>query len=63
MKSGGKVEKKTICFIQHGESTWNHTWNRGGHRIAAAFVVGFIPGLVKAMLCELHLILSGKIDR
>ena len=57
------VERKTIYFVRHGESTWNDTFNKGSHRSKATFVIGFIPGLIKAVLFELYLIFSGKIDR
>ena len=57
------VERKTIYFIRHGESTWNDTFNKGKHRTWAVFLLGFGPGLVKALLYELYLLLSGKLDR
>jgi hypothetical protein len=57
------IEKKTVYFVRHGESTWNDTFNKGSHRSASAFVIGFVPGLIKALLFELYLILSGKLDR
>jgi hypothetical protein len=59
----GKVDRKTIYFVRHGESTWNDTFNKGKHRSAIVFVIGFIPGLIKAILYELYLVLSGKMDR
>jgi hypothetical protein len=57
------IERKTIYFIRHGESCWNDTFNKGSHRSAVVFAIGFIPGLIKALLFELYLILSGKLDR
>jgi len=57
-----KIEKKTIIFIRHGESTWNDTFNKGSHRSAFVFVIGFIPGLIKSFLYEFYLLISGKID-
>lgn len=57
-----KIERKTIYFVRHGESTWNDTWNKG-HRSVQRFVLGFFPGLIKALLYELYLLLSGKMDR
>ena len=57
------IERKTIYFVRHGESTWNDTFNKGSHRSQNAFIIGFIPGLIKALLFELYLILSGKLDR
>jgi len=59
---GRVVERKTIYFVRHGESTWNDTFNKGSHRSKAAFVIGYIPGLIKSLLFELYLILSGKMD-
>jgi hypothetical protein len=59
----GKIDRKTIYFVRHGESTWNDTFNKGKHRSAIVFVVGFIPGVIKAVLYELYLVLSGKMDR
>ena len=61
-KNDPKIEKKTIVFVRHGESTWNDTFNKGPHRSAAKFVIGFIPGLVKACLFEFYLLLAGKVD-
>lgn len=63
LSQGLPVERKTVYFVRHGESTWNDTFNKGHHRSTAAFVIGFIPGLVKATLYELYLLLSGKLDR
>jgi hypothetical protein len=57
-----KVETKTIVFVRHGESTWNDTFNKGPHRSAVAFAIGFIPGLIKACLFEFYLLLAGKVD-
>jgi hypothetical protein len=57
------IERKTIYFIRHGESCWNDTFNKGSHRSAVVFAIGFIPGLIKAVLFEIYLILSGKLDR
>eukprot|EP00538_Stauroneis_constricta_P011492 CAMPEP_0119557350 /NCGR_PEP_ID=MMETSP1352-20130426/9043_1 /TAXON_ID=265584 /ORGANISM="Stauroneis constricta, Strain CCMP1120" /LENGTH=367 /DNA_ID=CAMNT_0007604445 /DNA_START=140 /DNA_END=1246 /DNA_ORIENTATION=- len=58
----GNIERKTVYFVRHGESTWNDTFNKGSHRSALVFVIGFIPGLVKSFLYEAYLILSGKLD-
>lgn len=62
LSQGLSVERKTIYFVRHGESTWNDTFNKGKHRSTAAFVIGFIPGLIKSVLYELYLLLSGKLD-
>jgi len=56
------TERKTIYFVRHGESTWNDTFNKGKHRSALTFVLGFIPGILKAIAYELYLLLSGKMD-
>jgi len=59
----GKIQKKTLYLVRHGESTWNDTFNKGSHRSALVFALGFFPGLIKAVLYELYLVLSGKMDR
>ena len=61
--AGEPVERKTIYFVRHGESTWNDTFNKGSHRSALAFALGFIPGVIEALLYETYIILSGKLDR
>eukprot|EP00559_Dactyliosolen_fragilissimus_P009541 CAMPEP_0184863732 /NCGR_PEP_ID=MMETSP0580-20130426/12209_1 /TAXON_ID=1118495 /ORGANISM="Dactyliosolen fragilissimus" /LENGTH=354 /DNA_ID=CAMNT_0027362219 /DNA_START=41 /DNA_END=1105 /DNA_ORIENTATION=+ len=58
----GKISRKTIIFVRHGESTWNDTFNKGHHRSSLVFVLGFIPGLIKALSYEFYLLLSGQID-
>lgn len=63
LSHGLPVERKTIYFVRHGESTWNETFNKGTHRSMAVFLIGFIPGLIKSALYELYLLLSGKMDR
>eukprot|EP00586_Coscinodiscus_wailesii_P010250 CAMPEP_0172495844 /NCGR_PEP_ID=MMETSP1066-20121228/78850_1 /TAXON_ID=671091 /ORGANISM="Coscinodiscus wailesii, Strain CCMP2513" /LENGTH=332 /DNA_ID=CAMNT_0013267813 /DNA_START=270 /DNA_END=1268 /DNA_ORIENTATION=- len=60
--AGTVIEKKTIIFVRHGESTWNETFNKGSHRSAMVFAVGFVPNLIKAILYELYLLLSGRMD-
>jgi hypothetical protein len=57
------MERKTIYFVRHGESTWNDTFNRGKHRSNFKFVIGFLPGLLKALLYEFYLLLIGRMDR
>lgn len=56
------ISRKTIIFVRHGESTWNDTFNKGKHRSALVFALGFVPGLIKACLFEVYLVLSGKVD-
>ena len=62
-EGSANVEKRTIVFIRHGESTWNETFNKGSHRSALVFAIGYIPNMIKAILYECYLILTGKIDR
>lgn len=57
------ISRKTIIFVRHGESTWNDTFNKGKHRSALVFALGFVPGLIKACLFEFYLVLAGKVDR
>lgn len=59
--STSKIHKKTIIFVRHGESTWNDTFNKG-HRSLTSFVIGFVPGLIKALVYEFYLVLAGKTD-
>jgi hypothetical protein len=61
-KADAKYETRTVVFVRHGESTWNDTFNKGHHRSALAFALGFVPGLVKAVLFEGYLVLSGQTD-
>ena len=63
LSSGTVVQRKRIYFVRHGESTWNDTFNKGTHRSLVVFIIGFLPGLAKALLYELYLVLSGKLDR
>jgi len=53
------VEKKTVIFLRHGESTWNDTFNKG-ERSMPKFVMGFIPGVFKAAFLEWYFFVSGK---
>lgn len=62
LSAGKVVQRKTIYFIRHGESTWNDTFNKGQHRSAVVFILGFVPGIIKAVVYELYLLLSGKLD-
>lgn len=57
------VERKNVYFVRHGESTWNETFNKGSHRSLVVFAIGFLPGVIKSLLYELYLLLSGKLDR
>ncbi|GMI54294.1 hypothetical protein TeGR_g13769 [Tetraparma gracilis] len=60
-KEGRKITRKTVVFFRHGESTWNDTFNKG-ERNQKEFLIGWLPGLVKALLTELYLLLSGQVD-
>jgi broad specificity phosphatase PhoE len=62
LKEAPTIERKTIYFVRHGESTWNDTFHKGSRRTTQTFALGFVTGLIKATLCELYLILSGKLD-
>jgi hypothetical protein len=53
-----KVESKTIIFVRHGESTWNDTFNRGD-RSKPAFLVAFLPGVMKALCYEWYFFVMG----
>jgi len=54
-----RVEKKTIIFIRHGESTWNDTFNRGD-RSKLNFLLSFFPNLLKALCYEWYFFVTGK---
>ena len=53
------VEKKTVIFFRHGESTWNDTFNKGDRKIGN-FLINFIPNLFKAFGTEWYFLASGK---
>lgn len=55
------VEKKTIMFLRHGESTWNDTFNKGDRK-TAAFFIGFFPGLIRSFATEWYFLVRGKCD-
>jgi len=55
------VERKTIIFIRHGESTWNDTFNKGDRKMGD-FLLGFIPGILKSFATEWYFLVSGKAD-
>jgi len=56
--SPDKLEKKTVIFVRHGESTWNDSFNKGD-RSRLSFAVFFIPNLIYALLVELYLFVGG----
>lgn len=53
------IEQKTVIFLRHGESSWNHTFNRGDRKLFK-FVQGFLPGLVKAIATEWYFAVTGQ---
>eukprot|EP01102_Stenamoeba_stenopodia_P009274 TRINITY_DN2735_c1_g2_i1.p1 TRINITY_DN2735_c1_g2~~TRINITY_DN2735_c1_g2_i1.p1 ORF type:complete len:367 (-),score=57.02 TRINITY_DN2735_c1_g2_i1:55-1155(-) len=55
-KEGVVIEKRTLVFIRHGESTWNYTFNKSLNPIY------FIPRLLYSLLIEAYLLLTGKRD-
>lgn len=55
------VEKKTIIFLRHGESTWNDTFNKGDRKLGA-FLKGFIPNIFTSFATEWYFLVSGKCD-
>lgn len=60
-KDEGGVEKKTIIFIRHGESTWNDTFNKGDRKLAD-FIINFFPNLFRSFATEWYFLASGKSD-
>jgi len=53
------IERKTVIFVRHGESTWNDSFNRAG-RPVVGFVLYFVPNLVKAAMVEWYFWISGQ---
>jgi hypothetical protein len=60
LSRGFPVDRKRVYLVRHGESTWNDTFNKGAHRSLSVFIIGFIPGLIKAAFFEVYLLFSGK---
>jgi len=54
-----EIESKTIVFVRHGESTWNDTFNKGD-RSPIAFVLNFVPNLLKSLAYEWYFFLTGQ---
>ena len=63
LSKGMPVERRTVYFLRHGESLWNQTFNKGSHRSWRDFAIAFVPGLIKAIIYEIYLLISGKLDR
>jgi len=57
-----KIERKTIFFVLHGESTWNGTFNKGSYRNTFTFALCYFPGVVKGLMYDFYFLLSGKRD-
>ena len=55
------VDKKTVVFLRHGESTWNDTFNKGDRK-TPTFLMGFIPGLIRSLATEWYFLVLGKSD-
>ena len=55
------LRKKTVVFFRHGESTWNDTFNKGDRK-STAFLIGFIPGLIRSLVTEWYFLVRGKSD-
>ncbi|KAL7557361.1 hypothetical protein ACA910_020229 [Epithemia clementina (nom. ined.)] len=53
------MDKKTIIFVRHGESTWNDTFNKGDRK-PLQFVAGFVPGLCHALFMEWYFYVTGQ---
>jgi hypothetical protein len=54
------IQKKTIIFVRHGESTWNDTFNKGNDRTTLQFVLYFLPNLLYALYMEYYFFLTGQ---
>jgi len=55
------VNKKTVMFLRHGESTWNDTFNKGDRK-THVFLLGFVPGLLRSIATEWYFLVRGKCD-
>jgi phosphohistidine phosphatase SixA len=53
------IERKTVIFLRHGESTWNDTFNKGDRKMSQ-FILNFIPNLFMAFATEWYFLVSGK---
>lgn len=59
--NASKIERKTVIFVRHGESTWNDTFNKGD-RSPFQFVLYFVPNLAKAVAAEWYFWVTGQAD-
>jgi broad specificity phosphatase PhoE len=53
------IERKTVIFLRHGESSWNDTFNKGD-RTTVSFIINFIPNLFKAIAIEWFFLITGE---
>jgi broad specificity phosphatase PhoE len=53
------IQRKTVIFLRHGESTWNDTFNKGD-RSTMSFLLGFVPGLVRSVSAEWYFLVTGR---
>ena len=53
------IQRKTIVFLRHGESTWNDTFNKGD-RSKVSFLLYFGVNLAKAIAYEWYFWISGQ---
>ena len=53
------VERKTVIFVRHGESTWNDTFNKGD-RSKLNFILYFIPNLLSSVAYEWYFWVTGQ---
>jgi hypothetical protein len=58
-KQKKSIQRKTVIFLRHGESTWNDTFNQGD-RSTVGFCLYFIPNLVKAFATEWFFAVTGQ---
>lgn len=58
-KSDDEIQKKTIVFLRHGESTWNDIFNKGDRK-PVPFVLGFLPNLFRSFATEWYFLVSGQ---
>jgi hypothetical protein len=54
-----QIQRKTVIFIRHGESTWNDTFNKGD-RPLSKFIINFVPNLVQSIVIELWFAVTGQ---
>jgi hypothetical protein len=60
-KSDDEIDKKTVIFLRHGESTWNDTFNKGDRK-TVDFILNFVPNLFKSFGTEWYFLVTGQSD-